>query len=143
MTALPGDAELIIEARQVRERAHAPYSGFKVGAVALTRDGRRFPGVNVENASYGLTICAERSALCALITAGALEAGIASIAVVADSAAPVAPCGACRQFIYEFGADIRLILANLQGQARVMSAGELLPFSFDARDLPALKEDRE
>ena len=121
------DKALIELAKQARAHAYAPYSGFAVGAAALSADGRVFLGCNIENASYGLTNCAERTAIFSAIAAGAKE--LAALAVVADGEQPCSPCGACRQVIAEFAVK-RIILANLAGKSRVVTAEELLPYAF-------------
>jgi len=129
------DDELIDHARRARGSAYAPYSGFRVGAAVLCADGRVFAGCNVENASYGLCNCAERTALFSAIAAGAPALGIERIAVVADTADPVSPCGACRQVMLELGgAELVVVLANMRGQQRRTTAAQLLPdgFRFDA-----------
>jgi cytidine deaminase len=100
---------LVQAAWQARERAYAPYSRFAVGAALLATDGRVFTGCNVENLSYGLTQCAERTAICSAVAAGAREFSL--LAVVADTSVPISPCGACRQVMAEFGVP-RVILAN-------------------------------
>jgi cytidine deaminase len=100
---------LIEEAWKVRERAHAPYSRFQVGAALLAKDGRVFTGCTVENLSYGLTMCAERVAIGAAVAAGVTE--FQGVAVVADTAVPISPCGACRQVLSEFGVP-QVMLAN-------------------------------
>lgn len=137
--AMPGNAaryaELTHAARQARERAYAPYSGFAVGAALLTTRGDVVVGCNVENASLGLTICAERSAVfaavaAALLTSPARGVGIEAIAVVADSDEPVGPCGACRQVLHEFGPGCVVIAANLSGATRTWRLAELLPVPF-------------
>ena len=107
------DEALVDSAWRTRERAYAPYSEFKVGAALLAADGRVFTGCNVENLSYGLTICAERVAIGGAIAAGARE--FSAIAIVADTGVPVSPCGACRQVMAEFGIP-RIILANRTGR---------------------------
>jgi cytidine deaminase len=123
------DLELVEVARAVRERAYAPYSGFKVGAALRTKSGKILLGCNVENVSYGLSICAERSAALAAVAAGELE--WEAIAVVADTAQPTTPCGACRQFLAEFNPTLRIIVANLQQVQTSYSLAELLPYAFD------------
>ena len=125
-------ASLIEQARAVREQAHAPYSGFKVGAALETRDGRIYVGCNVENSSYGLSICAERVALFKAISEGVRE--FARIAVIADTPAgmPVRPCGACRQVISDLmGGDAEVIMTNLHGDLATARVSELLPAPFD------------
>ena len=122
------DDEALVElAKKARAHAYAPYSGFAVGAAVLAADGRVFVGCNIENASYGLTNCAERTAIFSAVAAGARE--LRALAVVADGALPCSPCGACRQVIAEFAVE-RIILANLKGRRRVVTKEELLPFAF-------------
>jgi cytidine deaminase len=126
---------LIQAAREARERAYAPYSGFKVGAAALTKDGRVFGGCNVENASYGLCNCAERTALFAAIAAGCRPGDFTHLAVVADTPGPVSPCGACRQVMLEMGGPSLIVLqANLRGNMAETTVAQLLPggFTLDA-----------
>lgn len=110
-----------------RNRAYAPYSHFAVGAAVQAKSGVIYSGCNVENASYGLTICAERTALVQAIAAGEREFSI--LAVMADTPQPVAPCGACRQVMAEFGVDT-IVLANLAGDVSVYRLEELLPAAF-------------
>ncbi len=121
---------LIQAATNVRERAHAPFSKFKVGAAVEDANGRIYTGCNVENATYGLTICAERVALFKAISEGA--ARLTRIAVVADTQMLTPPCGACRQLLWEFCGDAELILANLAGQQETMSVKQIFPRPFDA-----------
>ena len=121
-------ARLALEARQ---RAHAPYSRFKVGAALRARDGEIVTGCNVENASYGLTLCAERVAVFKAISEGHRQ--FRRIAVVADTEAPTPPCGACRQILWEFGGDLEVILANLKKETGQHQLSDLLPIPFDAR----------
>ena len=122
--------ELIEIARQVREHAHAPYSKFKVGAALESADGRVFTGCNVENSSYGLSMCAERVAIFKAISEGLRDFN--RIAVIADTPSPVRPCGACRQVISDlFPKDAEVILSNLQGDIEVTKISELLPAPFD------------
>jgi cytidine deaminase len=126
------DAEaLVTAARQAREHAVAPYSGFNVGAALLTADGRVYGGCNVENASYGLTVCAERVALLKALSEG--ERTFAAIAVVADTESPTPPCGPCRQLLWEYCGDISVVLANLTHIAAEHRLGALLPHPFDRR----------
>lgn len=120
--------QLINEATKIRERAYAPYSNFKVGAALLGKSGKIYTGCNVENASYGATICAERSAVVKAVSEG--ERVFTALAVVTDCRKPGAPCGICRQFLSEFGLDLRIILANLQGVAIEATLGEYLPAAF-------------
>lgn len=130
--------QLIQEACVARLKAHTPYSHFGVGAALLTRDGVVYHGCNIENASYGLTNCAERTALFRAIADGRKPGDFASLAVVADTEGPVSPCGACRQVILELGgADLQVVTANLNGVVAVHTASDLLPGAFVAGDLPA------
>ena len=122
---------LIVAARSVRERAFAPFSGFKVGAALETVDGVIITGCNVENATYGLTICAERVAIVKAISEGHTQ--FTRIAIVADTDATTPPCGACRQILWEFGGDLEILLANLQELKAIHRLGHLLPLPFDAR----------
>jgi cytidine deaminase len=131
MTA--SDDALVELAMTVRDKAYAPYSNFAVGAALRTGSGQIFVGVNVENASYGLTLCAERAAIVSAISSG--ERQFDSMAVVADTADAVSPCGACRQVLAEFGFDWRIILSNLQGDRKELLVSELLPGAFDKSDL--------
>jgi cytidine deaminase len=124
---------LVMAARIVRERAHAPFSRFKVGAALETTDGRIITGCSVENASYGLTICAERLAVFKAISEG--HRGFKRIAVVADSEQPTPPCGACRQILWEFGGNVEVILADLREIRGRYWLATLLPLPFDARCL--------
>jgi cytidine deaminase len=122
---------LVAAARDPRKNASAPYSNFKVGAALLTRDGKIFTGCNVENATYALTVCAERVALLKALSEGARE--FTTIAVVADTAAPTPPCGPCRQLLWEYCGDISVILANLSSVSGQHQMKDLLPLPFDSR----------
>lgn len=124
------EEKLIAAARQARDFAHAPYSRFRVGAAVRTKAGRIFSGCNIENASYGLTLCAERVAIFKAVSEGERE--FDSIVVVADTEKLTPPCGACRQIIWEFCGDIPVILANLKGKIERERAGKLLPRPFDS-----------
>ena len=121
------DLALLAFARQVHPRAYAPYSNFRVGA-AVFAGGEIFQGVNVENAAYGSTICAERAAALAAVTAGHTE--FDAVAVVGDSDAPCVPCGACRQFLAEFNPLMRIILGGRSDAVQVWRLDELLPEAF-------------
>lgn len=127
------DQELIDAATAVRENAYAPFSDFRVGAALETDDGEVIAGCNVESASYGLTVCAERVAIWKAISQGKRK--IKHIAVVADTEELTPPCGVCRQIIWEFGGDIPVILANLKGKTEVVQMKELLPRAFDTKFL--------
>lgn len=120
--------KLINAAMAARERAYAPYSGFKVGAAILTREGRYYTGCNVENASYGLSCCAERVALFKAVSGG--ERDFLAIAVTAGTADFCPPCGACRQALAEFGGHIGVYMANARGEYRLKTVAELLPEAF-------------
>jgi cytidine deaminase len=124
---------LIAAAKSVRENAHAAYSNFRVGAALRATSGRIFGGCNVENATYGLTLCAERVAIFKAISEG--ERGFDAIAVVTDTDALTPPCGACRQIIWEFCGGVPVILANLKGKVEIISMSELFPKPFDASSL--------
>lgn len=119
--------ELMKIARKARQNAYAPYSHFAVGAALLTESDRVYTGCNIENASYGLTCCAERNAIFAAVGAG--ERRFKMLAVAADSPEPVAPCGACRQVIAEFGIPL-VVMSNLKEETKTMTAEELLPYGF-------------
>lgn len=128
--------DLIQIAKAARQYAYAPYSGFKVGAAVLTNTGRVFSGCNIENVSYGLTNCAERTAIYKAVSEG--EASFKAIAVVADTEEPVPPCGACRQVISEFKIG-KIIMGNLKGDTLEITLDKLLPFSFSNKDLIGVK----
>src|SRR5882757_1494666 len=127
------DQELIDAAAAVRENAYAPFSEFKVGSALETDDGQIIVGSNVESASYGLTVCAERVAVWNAISQGKRK--IVKIAVVADTEALTPPCGVCRQIIWEFGGDIPVVLANLKGKTETVQMKDLLPRAFDTKFL--------
>jgi cytidine deaminase len=127
------DQELVDAARAVRENAYAPFSKFKVGAALETDDGRIIVGSNVESASYGLTVCAERVAVWNAISQG--ERKIKKIAVVADTEELTPPCGVCRQIIWEFGGNIPVVFANLTGKVETVQMKDLLPRAFDTKFL--------
>ena len=109
----------------VAKRAYAPYSRFHVGAVLVGKDGRTFAGCNVENISFGLTICAERNAVFAAVAAGCRE--FEKIVITADTELPASPCGACRQVLAEFNPDLEVVLSNFRGQTETFRLSQLLP----------------
>lgn len=121
---------LLTEAKNFRENAHAPYSNFRVGAALRATSGRIFGGCNVENATYGLTVCAERVAILKAISEG--ERGFDAIAVVTDAETLTPPCGACRQLIWEFCGDVPVVLSNLKGKTETIQMRDLFPKPFDA-----------
>lgn len=125
--------KLVKEAEMARKKAYTPYSKFKVGAAILCDDGKIFSGCNIENASFGLTICAERVAIFKAISDGSTK--FKAIAVIGNTNKPCSPCGACRQVISEFGEDISLIMTNLKGEVKIKKIKELLPEAFGKNDL--------
>ena len=125
--------DLVARATEVRENACADYSHFKVGAALRTPEGKIYTGCNVENSTYGLTVCAERVALWKALSEG--ERAFTQIAVVTSSDPPASPCGACRQVLWEYCGDIEIVLANLQGFRKSLRLSELFPCPFDARSL--------
>lgn len=129
MTLSPGDEDLIRVASLARQRAHAPYSKYKVGAAIRTKRNKIHSGANVENASYGLTVCAERCAAFAAVAAGETRDWDA-IAIVIDDEQLPSPCGACRQVLVEFSPALRVILATVAGLRRTTTLAELLPEPF-------------
>lgn len=132
------DEELLARAAEARRAAYAPYSQFAVGAAVLTSSGKVYTGANVENASYGLTVCAERVATWCAASAGERE--IRAIALVSDDGAT--PCGACRQVLAEFAPDghdltqVRVVVGDLRGRSRSYTLAELLPHAFTPEGLP-------
>lgn len=133
-------AELLSAAIKARERAYAPYSGFKVGAALRGSVGEIFSGCNVENASYGLTICAERTLVSTAVAAGVIT--FTQMVIVADSETPCPPCGACRQFLFEFAPNLELWVANISGETKFFRLCDLLPEAFGPGfiPLPILKQ---
>ena len=126
---------LVAAAVGARAHARADFSTFKVGAAIETADGTIITGCNIENATYGLTVCAERVAMFKAISEG--HRAFARIAVVADTQAPTPPCGACRQVLWEFGGDLEVVLANLSGQQGIYRLKDLFPLPFDRSKLKA------
>jgi cytidine deaminase len=123
--------ELVAAARAARARAIAPFSGFAVGAALEAADGAIVSGCNIENATFGLTLCAERVAMFKALSEGRRE--FVRVVVVADTAAPTPPCGACRQILWEFGGDLEVVLASLEGVHARHPLSALLPLPFDTR----------
>ncbi|MCB1218690.1 cytidine deaminase [bacterium] len=124
---------LLAVASSARSQAYAPYSSFAVGAAVLTADGAIHSGCNVENLSFGLTVCAERNAIASAVAGGMRPGGLQALVVVADTPKPVSPCGACRQVLMEFAAaDCSVLGADLQGRTRCWKMAELLPDGFQA-----------
>ncbi|MGP1522318.1 MAG: cytidine deaminase [Treponema sp.] len=132
---MKSDDELIKIALKAREKAYVPYSHFKVGAALETKDGRVYEGCNIENASYGLTNCAERTAFFAALADGCRPGDFVKLAVVGQTEDVISPCGACRQVISELGADCEIVLANLEGKMLKTNIQNLLPGAFGAKDL--------
>jgi cytidine deaminase len=128
------EADLLRRARAARQRAYVPYSHFHVGAAVLTADGDVFEGANVENASYGLTMCAERTAIGTMVASG-VRSEIIAVAVVADGQDAVTPCGACRQVIFEFGPQAMIYGSGDGGRPLVERIDVLLPHGFGPKRL--------
>jgi len=133
--------ELVETATTARLRSIAPFSDFLVGAAVKTEAGKVYIGCNVESASYGLTVCAERVAIWKALSEG--ERDFTELAIVADTDTLTPPCGTCRQIIWEFAKNATIILGNLKGETEVVSIRELLPRAFDARFLSAARAARE
>jgi cytidine deaminase len=129
---------LIEAARNARTYSVAPFSNFLVGAAVRTESGKVYTGCNVESASYGLTVCAERVAIWKALSEG--ERNFTQIAVVADTESLTPPCGTCRQIIWEFARGADIVFANLEGQSEVFHIADLLPRAFDARFLKSTKK---
>jgi cytidine deaminase len=127
------DGELVARAAAVRAHAYAPYSSYRVGAALLAASGRVYVGVNVENASYPVGLCAERAAVGTAVTAG--ERRFVALAVVADGPLPAAPCGLCRQTLYEFAPALRVVMATVGGARRTATLADLLPDAFGPEHL--------
>ena len=133
------DTETLIEqARKARAKAYAPYSHFQVGAALVARDGKIYHGCNIENASYGLTNCAERTAFYSALADGQKPGNFTQLAIVGETDAPIAPCGACRQVIFELGGPkLEVILANMDNLVEITTPAQLLPGAFSSSDLEA------
>ena len=121
--------KLVETAGKAKEKAYAPYSNFRVGAALLTEDGKIYTGCNVENISFGLTNCAERTAIFKAVSEG--DKGFTKLAISTDTDGYTSPCGACRQVIAEFSADMEIIMANKDGHYTVCTIEELLPMAFN------------
>jgi cytidine deaminase len=122
-------SELVAAARAAREHAHAPYSKFRVGAALACADGRVFTGCNVENATYGLSVCSERVAVLKAVSEGARD--FVAVAVCADTETLTPPCGACRQILWEFCGDVPVTMSNLAGKQETVQLSTLFPRAFD------------
>lgn len=133
--------ELLEKAKAARLRSIAPFSNFLVGAAIRTDEGKVYIGCNVESASYGLTVCAERVAIWKALSEG--ERQFTELAIVADTDNLTPPCGTCRQIIWEFAKNATIVLGNLRGETQIVSIKELLPRAFDARFLSAAKEQKD
>ena len=133
--------ELVETATTARLRSIAPFSDFLVGAAVKTEEGKVYIGCNVESASYGLTVCAERVAIWKALSEG--ERHFTELAIVADTDTLTPPCGTCRQIIWEFAKNATIVLGNLHGETQIVSIRELLPRAFDARFLSAAKEAKQ
>jgi cytidine deaminase len=120
--------KLVQEAKKARGNAYAPYSKFKVGAALLSKKGKVYTGANVENSSYGLSMCAERVALFGAVSSGEKE--FSKLVIVADTKKPITPCGACRQILLEFCDDLEIISATVKGKVKRFTLKELYPFPF-------------
>ncbi len=135
------DNDLLAAALEARQHARAPYSEFPVGAAVRGATGRIYTGSNVESSSYGLTLCAERLALCFALHQG--ETTITEIAVLADTEGAPGPCGACRQIMFDYAPDSVVHMANLHGDRRVATTRELMPWGFGPSDLAAYNTRRQ
>ena len=131
--------QLLETAKTARLQSIAPFSNFLVGAAVKTTDGKVYTGCNVESASYGLTVCAERVAIWKALSEG--ERDFIELAIVADTGSLTPPCGTCRQIIWEFAKNATIMLGNLRGETQIVSIRELLPRAFDARFLKQAAED--
>ncbi|MDI6740659.1 MAG: cytidine deaminase [Candidatus Edwardsbacteria bacterium] len=133
--------ELIAAARAAQRNAYAPYSKFKVGAALMAGDGAVITGCNVENASYGLSSCAERNAVFKAVSEGRRR--FHAVAIAADTLEPAAPCGACRQVLSEFNPGLTVIMVSKRGAMKIVSLDQLLPYAFAAQSLRADNQKRK
>jgi len=124
---------LIDKAAEAKQTSHSPYSKFRVGSALITKDEKIYLGCNVENSTYGLTICAERNAIFKAMSEG--ERKFKAIAIASDSENFISPCGACRQIIYDHCGEIDIICTNIKGEYKIFKTSELLPFAFGDKDL--------
>jgi cytidine deaminase len=139
MKTNPEKVELLYEkAKEAMNKSYSPYSKFKVGAALITKSGKIYTGTNIENASYGLSMCAERTAIFKAVSEG--EKDFETLVVIADTDGPVSPCGACRQVIAEFGVD-EIVLTNLKKDFKIMSVEDLLPYGFSGEELDDKNSD--
>lgn len=128
--------DLLEEAIEARALSYSPYSHFAVGAALLTKDGRIFHGANVENSSYGLSMCAERNAIYHALMEGCTSDDFLALAIAGETDEPISPCGACRQVIAEFfPMDSKIYLGNVKGDIKIMTVGDLLPYAFEGGDM--------
>jgi len=127
------DQRLLESALEAQKQAHCPFSKYPVGSAVRTAEGRIFSGCNVESASFSLTCCAERVAVFKAVSEG--YKNIVACSIVTIEGTPAPPCGACRQVLYEFGGDMRIVLGNPSGEVRILSLGELLPDGFTSDQL--------
>ncbi len=128
--------DLLEEAIEARALSYSPYSHFAVGAALLLKDGRIFHGANVENSSYGLSMCAERNAIYHALMEGCTSDDFLALAIAGDTDEPISPCGACRQVIAEFfPMEAKIYLGNVHGDIKIMTVGELLPYAFEGGDM--------
>ncbi len=128
--------DLLEEAIEARALSYSPYSHFAVGAALLLKDGRIFHGANVENSSYGLSMCAERNAIYHALMEGCTSDDFLALAIAGDTDEPISPCGACRQVIAEFfPKEAKIYLGNVHGDIKIMTVGELLPYAFEGGDM--------
>ena len=131
---------LVSRARAAKKFSHSPYSRFRVGAAVLTSSGKVYTGCNIENSSYGLTVCAERTALFKAVSEG--ETSFTAIAITSDEKTATPPCGACRQVIMDLAGDIDVIMSTKSGKCTTLKATELLPYPFGGKNLKNVRRSR-
>ncbi len=125
--------KLLLAAKEAQNNAYVPYSNFPLGSAILTDDGKIYSGTNIENAAFGLTICAERSAIFTAVSEGHRK--IKAVLLLSDTKKPISPCGSCRQVINEFGEDVEVVMMTNDGKEIIMSGNELLPGAFNDRSM--------